>query len=285
MRYFTQNGSNGPAVGLANGPIVRPFLEACRDVIDYVEVPFEQLRHDPAAGDIQHVLPVVLHCSSMSMAGFVPPTDATLSQISEQVLATRTPWIGEHLAFISANELDGGEPVDDGAGGTIELTYTVCPQLSEETVDRVGLNLLRMREVFDVPIILENSPQYFQIPGSTMPMTEFVVRVSQVCDVDLLLDITHFLITAGNMGEDPFRSVRQLPLERVREVHLSGMSHQSGRWWDDHAIPAPQEAFDLLGAIADRIRPDAVTFEYNWASTIPKSVLIEQVQTVRTLLS
>jgi uncharacterized protein (UPF0276 family) len=286
MEYFARRATDGPAVGLANGPIVRPFLESFPDVVvDYVEVPFEQLRHDPTAGSIQVDLPIVLHCSSMSIAGFVSPTDATLHQIEQHVVTTRTPWIGEHLAFISADELDGGDPVDDGAGGTIELTYTVCPQLSEETIDRVGLNLSRLRQRFDVPIILENSPQYFQIPGSTMAMTEFVAKVAEVADVDLLLDITHFLITAGNMGHDPISSVHQLPLERVREVHLSGMSHQEGRWWDDHAVPAPQEAFDLLAAISDRIRPDAVTFEYNWAPSIPGSVLVEQVQTVRTLLS
>jgi uncharacterized protein len=273
------------AIGLSNGPIVIPFLERSRDLIDYVEVPFEQLRSDPSTAEIGEIVPIVLHCSSMSVAGFVAPSGQTLDHIAHFVSMTQTPWIGEHLAFISADALTGGDPVDDGSGGTVELTYTVCPQLSAETVRRVGENLVTLRSRFDVPIILENSPQYFPIPGSTMSMPEFVAKVVEHCDVDLLLDITHWLITAGNMKMDPLATLESIPLERVREVHLSGLSQQSGRWWDDHSIPVPDQALDLLAKIAARLRPKAVTFEYNWAPSIPQSVLRTQIERVREVFA
>jgi uncharacterized protein len=285
--------STAVAVGMSNGPIVAPLLAAAPDLLDYVEVPYEQLRINPATAEIGRQLPTVLHCSSMSVAGFVPPEERTLVEIEHFVSVTRTPWIGEHLAFITADALAGGDPVPDGtdpagydgAGydGTVQLTYTVCPQLSRETVERVGANLDALRARYDVPIILENSPQYFQIPGSTMSMPEFVAQVAEYCDVDLLLDITHWLITAGNMGLDPLATLEALPLERVREVHLSGLSLQSGRWWDDHAIPVPDEALELLGKLAGRLRPAAVTFEYNWAPSIPRSVLDRQIAQVREM--
>ena len=285
MQHLTLEPGEPVVVGLANGPIVRPFMEWSRSHVDYVEVPYEQFRFDPSTADIQSDIPIILHCSSMSVAGFVPPREETLDQIAGHVARTRTPWIGEHLAFISADPLDGGDAVDDGSGRTIELTYTVCPQLSEETVERVGQNLRALRERFDVPIILENSPQYFAIPGSTLSMPEFVAAVAEQCDVDLLLDITHWLITAGNVGLDPAESAESLPLERVREVHLSGLSHQSGRWWDDHAVPVPEEAFELLERLAPRLHPQAVTFEYNWAPSISRTVLAAQIDRVRGVLA
>lgn len=285
MRYLSLGPGDPVAVGLANGPIVRPFMDWSPSHVDYVEVPYEQLRFDPGTAEIQAQVPIVLHCSSMSVAGFVSPTEETLDQIDGHVARTRTPWIGEHLAFISADPLDGGDAVDDGSGGSVQLTYTVCPQLSEETIERVGENLRALRERFDVPIILENSPQYFPVPGSTLSMPEFVAAVAEQCDVDLLLDITHWLITSGNVGQDPVSTAESLPLERVREVHLSGLSHQSGRWWDDHAAPVPEEAFDLLERLSPRLRPQAVTFEYNWAPSIPRMVLAEQIDRVRGVLS
>jgi uncharacterized protein (UPF0276 family) len=281
MQQLTLKRGEPVAVGLANGPIVRPFLEWSPSRVDYVEVPYEQLRFDPTTIDIQAQVPVLLHCSSMSIAGFVLPAEKTLDQIAGHVACTRTPWIGEHLAFISADALDGGDAVE----GTVELTYTVCPQLSEETVQRVDQNLKSLRSRFDVPIILENSPQYFPIPGSTLTMPEFVATVAKQCDVDLLLDITHWLITAGNMRLDSAESAEALPLERVREVHLSGLSHQSGRWWDDHAVPVPDEAFELLERLAPRLQAQAVTFEYNWAPSIPHTVLAHQIDRVRDVLS
>lgn len=279
MKYLDVDdvdGGQAPVVGLANGPIVSAFLERHPDLVDYVEVPFEQLRHDPRTAEIQEQVPVVLHCSSMSVAGFTAATEETLDAIDEHAARTRTPWIGEHLAYISADALD--DP------GITELTYTVCPQLSPATVERVAHNLERLRSRFSVPVILENAPQYFAVPGSTMTMPAFVATVAERCDVDLLLDVTHFLITTGNMGLDPVVSLHELPLERVVEVHLSGMSKQSGRWWDDHSLPAPEEAFDLLAKAGGRLRPRAVTFEYNWAPSMPESVVVSQLGRVRELL-
>jgi uncharacterized protein (UPF0276 family) len=272
---------SGVSVGLAYGPIVPEFLRRRRDLLDYVEVPFEQLRHSPATAQIQDDIPVILHCSSMSIGGFVPPSEETLEAIDRHATRTRTPWIGEHLAFISAEPVEGLESDLD----PVELTYTVSPQLSAETVERVGVNLARMRERFQVPIILENSPQYFDMPGSTMRMPEFVAAVSRQCDVDLLLDITHFLIATSNMKLDPLESLDTLPVERVVEVHLSGMSKQSGSWWDDHSAPVPEAAFDVLAQVSERVQPRAVTFEYNWAPSIPDSLLVSQISRVRELFA
>src|SRR5260370_32869703 len=114
-----------------------------------------------------------------------------------------------------------------------------------------------------------------------MLMPELFTEVVGQCDVDLLRDIPPWLITAGNMEMDPLATLESIPLERVREVHLSGLSQQSGRWWDDHSIPVPDQALDLLAMLAPRLHPKAVTFEYNWAPSIPRSVLRTQIERVR----
>lgn len=280
MEYLVPEPLGPVLVGLANGPMVAGFLERHRSLVDYVEVAFEQIRHHPPTARIQEDVPVLLHCSSMSVAGYVPPRESTLDAIAEVARQTRTPWIGEHLAFILADPLDDGVNADP-----TELTYTVCPQLSMDTVERVEMNLRRLRSRFSVPIILENSPQYFAVPGSTIAMPGFIAQVAQVCDVDLLLDVTHFLITTSNMELDPLESLYTLPLERVVEIHFSGMSMQSGRWWDDHSALAPDEAFELIERAKGRIRAKAVTFEYNWALSMPESVVIEQIARARELLA
>jgi uncharacterized protein len=280
MEYLVPEPLGPVLVGLANGPMVARFLERHRALVDYIEVAFEQIRHHPPTVNLQEDVPILLHCSSMSVAGYVPPRESTLDAIDDVARQTRTPWIGEHLAFILADPLD-----HNGTADPIELTYTICPQLSPDTIERVDENLRRLRGRFAVPIILENSPQYFSVPGSTMSMPQFVAQVAQGCDVDLLLDVTHFLITTSNMELDPIESLHTLPLERVVEIHFSGMSMQSGRWWDDHSAPAPDAAFDLLETAKDRIRAKAVTFEYNWASSMPETVVIEQIARARELLA
>jgi uncharacterized protein (UPF0276 family) len=263
---------------LAFGPIVPEFVSANPGLIDYVEIPFEQLRHSPESGSIQETVPVILHCASMSVAGFVPPGDGILKAIEREAERTKTPWIGEHLAFITA------EPIEDDRTQPTSLTYTVCPQMSEETVERVATNLASLQKHFNVPLILENSPQYFDIPGSSLSMVDFVSAVVERCQVGLLLDLTHFLISMLNTKKDPMSEIDRLPLEKVVEVHISGLNVQSGVAWDDHAEPAPPLVFDLFERVMARVRPTAVTLEYNWSPQFPESTLVKHLDRVREIV-
>ena len=52
MEYLEPD-SGWPLVGLSAGPIVAKVLESHRGLIDYVEMPFEQLRHHPPSADLQ----------------------------------------------------------------------------------------------------------------------------------------------------------------------------------------------------------------------------------------
>ncbi len=277
MKYLDAS-SGMTAVGLALGPIVPEFIAENPDLVDYVEIPFEQLIHSPEVGAIQDSIPVILHCASMSVAGFVPPDAATLKSVDREAKRTKTPWIGEHLAFITAAALQNGS-------SPTALTYTVCPQLSEETVEQVACNLARLQPQFDVPVILENSPQYFDVPGSTMPMTDFISAVVERCDAGLLLDLTHFLISMLNTGPDAAKEIDRLPLDHLVEIHLSGLSVQSGIAWDDHAMPASEPVFDLLQRVLRRARPRAVTLEYNWSPSFPLSTLKKHVERVHEMVS
>src|ERR1700685_922943 len=269
------------SLGLAHGPGILDFMDRNPGYVDYIEMPFEQLRHNPGLASVQEVAPVVLHCASMSVAGFIPPPQETTDAISQESARTQTPWIGEHLAFVSA---DGISEEADRDTAPTNLTYTIAPQLSEEAVERVTINLSSLRPKFSAPIILENSPQYFPIPGSTMGMADFVAMVSSQCDVDLLLDLSHFMITSINTKVDASKEIEKLPLERVVEIHLSGMNLQDGIVWDDHAVPAPPEMFDLLAQVAKRARPRALTMEYNWES-LPHPVIVSHLERARNILA
>jgi len=269
------------SIGLAYGPSTHEFIDANPGLVDYVEIPFEQLRHSPGSASIQEVIPVILHCASMSVAGFVPPTEATLDAIEREAERTRTPWIGEHLAFITA---DGLKTEAGNANPPTSLTYTVCPQLSEEIVQRVVDNIASLQPRFGAPLILENSPQYFEVPGSTMPMVDFIGEVLSRCDVGLLLDLSHFLITMLNTGADAATEIGRLPLERIVEIHISGLNVQSGVVWDDHATPAPPLVFELLKRVLERAHPRAITLEYNWSPTFPEAILKTHIGRVRQAL-
>lgn len=194
-----------------------------------------------------------------------------------------TPWIGEHLAFMMADPLPDlckGAALHDPT----TLTYTVCPQLSEEVVDLVCRNLVDLQARFSIPLVVENSPQYFPIPGSTMSIVDFVIEVHRRAKVGMLLDLTHFTISSMNMGFDPHREILRLPLEQLVELHVSGLDMQEGTAWDNHGEVANETVLDLAATVLGRARPRAITFEYNWAPDLPDSVLLEQLARIRGVL-
>ena len=292
MKYLSSETLEATAIGLAYNPGVAPFLDRHPGLIDYVEVPFEQLRHTPDVATLQEQIPLVLHCASMSVAGDAPPTRKTLDLIRHWVEKTRTPWIGEHLAYMSARAIETVAEHSDFLAGKIRneaepvsLHYTVCPQLTEETLEQTMANVRQLQAEFSVPIIFENSPQYFSIPRSTMSLIDFISRFYSTMKCGILLDLTHFVVSSRNMDYDPLKEIHKLPLDQIVEMHISGYSDQSGVAWDDHAKPASEDVFRLLEEVLPHCKPRAITFEYNWDANFPHQIITSQIERVRDLIT
>jgi uncharacterized protein len=271
-----------PGIGIAYSDYTPRFLREHGDEIDYVEVPFELLRHNGAVIEIGAVKPIVLHCATMSVAGAVPPSDETVNDIRGWIDRTATPWIGEHLSFITAERGAAGPVADEYAPGEpYNIGYTVCPPMNEDTIERVLASIRRAEESFPVPMLLENPPIYFPIPGSTMSQIEFVGEICERSGTGLLLDLAHFYITSQTVGFDPVEAIGDYPLERVVEVHLSGVETEAGGHWDNHARRAPDVEFELLSAVLDRAAVRGITLEYNWSARFPPAVLLDEIARAR----
>lgn len=277
----------GVRVGLAYNAYVPPFLRDHSAVVDYVEVPFELLRHDPSVVAIKAAKPIVLHCASMSIAGAVPPSAATVDAIADWAAATETPWIGEHLSFVTADSSlagDGAEPY--APGEPYNIGYTVSPPMNEASVATVLRAIERCHARFDAPLLLENPPIYFAAPTSTMSQMDFIRTICDQSSVDLLLDVAHLYITSQNTGVDPFALLDAYPADRVVEAHISGVCEEEGGHWDSHASAAPPVVHDLLMALVERAPSlKAVTLEYNWSSRFPRQVLLDEIERVRTTIA
>jgi uncharacterized protein (UPF0276 family) len=288
------------AVGLSYSGFAEKIVAEGREHIDFVEIPFEQLVHTPAAVKLKDKVPLLLHCASLSIAGNLPPAPGLVTRLVECIEETGTPWLGEHIAYVRA---DGvwreiaehpalvAESGDDSSTMPVSnipfnVGYTVSPQLSDPIQQRVLRNALDWRQRLGLPVLLENGPIYFQMPGSTMSQSDFIRGLCAGSDnVLLLLDLAHLAITCGNLGLDPASVLDGLPLERVVEVHLSGLSRQSNMVWDDHSYGAPPVVFTLLERLLNSSSPKAITLEYNWDSDFSTEVFHRDLQRVRGLVA
>jgi uncharacterized protein len=296
-----------PAVGIAHSDSIDRVLAEHPGLIDYVEIPFEQLLHAPSAIAVKAQVPVILHCASLSIAGDVQPDPQLVEQLVDWIRVTETPWLGEHLAYVRADGhlreiaehravagpcLPGTNKLTDLDpslfmldGKPYNVGYTVSPQFSQPILNRVVSKSAAWEEKLGVPVLLENGPIYFTMPGSTLSQVEFINALCAAkSSAKLLLDLSHLAITCFNLDLDPIQTLNAIPLERVVEVHLSGMRVEGGVAWDDHVLPASKLIFDLLTRLMARAMPQAVTLEYNWDANFPIERLAADVSRVRTIL-
>jgi hypothetical protein len=274
-----------PSVGIAYNKYVPGLLADYPGIVDYIEVPYELLEHDASVAANLGRIPIVLHCATLSIGGSVACPQATIDRIVHWIAQSKTPWLGEHLAFITAEREEIGGYADEYAPGEpYNIGYTVSPAMNDTTLGRVVRNLETYARNFAVPLILENSPLYFSLAESTMSQVEFFTKICERTTVGLLLDLAHFLISARTVGFDALEELKQLPLERVVEVHISGVDLQEGAHWDNHAARAPEEVFGLLDYVVAEAPVRAVTLEYNWSSAFPRSVLLEELVRARKIL-
>ncbi|MFC4452573.1 DUF692 family multinuclear iron-containing protein [Deinococcus sonorensis] len=160
--------------------------------------------------------PVLLH-------GWGPPRySVTRPELPEpellRALSARsgTPHLSVHL---------DPAPALDGALSEAELLRRVAAQAEQ------------LRQLSGVPLLLENMPWYpwRQKPGWGVDPA-FIRRALEAAQAGLLLDLAHARVACWHLGQDVQEYLQQLPLERVREIHVSGPRLEQDGLRDRHQL-------------------------------------------------
>lgn len=139
-------------------------------------------------------------------------------------------------------------------------------------------------------VVAENIPFYSS--GLKRPYAKVCVdpllihRVLNETGCGLLLDISHARIAAMHLGVDPRSYIESLPVDRLRELHVTGVDTVDGRLLDH--MPLAEEDWSYVEWALERIRsgawstPWCVALEYGgvgkpfaWRSE--KRIIAEQL--------
>jgi uncharacterized protein len=260
-----------PAVGMAFSRAAVGLVDELSDVLDYVEYPYELLSSNPDAVQRACHGRAILHSASLSLASGDPPATDLLRSVADIAGQISSPWVGEHLAFIAAR------PPDGDPGERFDVGYAVSPPMTAETIDIVSEALAATKSVIERPLILENSPIYLPLPSANMSQGQVVSEICRQSDVGVLMDLAHLRITCDTFSLDPTSALLEFPVEKIIEVHLSGVTSIEDRLWDDHSGVPDVIQYELLRIILDRSPVCAITHEYNWAPGFPPDVARRQL--------
>jgi uncharacterized protein (UPF0276 family) len=121
-------------------------------------------------------------------------------------------------------------------------------------------------------VIVENAPHRF--PGGVIlrPAVDpdVISRLVRETGCGFLLDLSHARIAARQLELDEREYVARMPLDRLRELHITGLDHD-GQYWRDH-MPLTDEDWTEADWAMARIhagewaRPEIVALEYGGVS-------------------
>jgi hypothetical protein len=222
--------------------------------VDWFEVISENFMD--SHGRPRHVLdqiaaryPVVAHGVSMSIGSTDPLDRDYLARLKRFVDDLQPAWVSDHVCWT-------------GVAG--RNTHELVPiPFTEDSLAHVVDRVKTVQNLLERPLVLENPSSYVTYVASTMTESEFLARLATDADCGLLLDVANVRVSAVNHDFDPVDYLRDLPHDRIVQIHLAGHTELDTHIVDTHDRPVSDpvwelyaQAIDLTGAVSTLIEWD-----------------------------
>lgn len=198
--------------------------------------------------------PIVPHASSTSLGGPDPLDDGFLGSLRALAARLQSPWWSDHVAItrVRGRYLHERVPLPFSEAAAAHVAAR-----ADEAERRVGL-----------PLAVENVTYQTAMPGSTLDEAAFLRSVLAATGAGLLLDVNSLYVNAHNHGQNATAAIDQLPLGRVRALHLSGHVRDGDRLVDTRATRVSDEVWELYAHVIARAGR-AVPTLIEWDRAIP----------------
>ncbi|MBL3526884.1 MAG: DUF692 domain-containing protein [gamma proteobacterium endosymbiont of Lamellibrachia anaximandri] len=206
------NNRTDPGFGLGlRRELVRPVI-AQHPAVDWFEILSDSyLDADEETMDqllqIGAEYPLLMHGAGLSIGGPDPLDEAYISQLKTLMQRVEPIAISDHLCWTLPGQSHSYDlrPLPR----TIEMIDHLSPRI-REVQERLGRRLM-----------LENISAYHQESGDQMPEWDFMTAVAEASDSLILLDLNNVLSNCNRLGLEPMAFVRNLPAQRIRQIHLA----------------------------------------------------------------
>jgi uncharacterized protein (UPF0276 family) len=212
---------------------------------------------------------VVQHGVSMSIGGPEAPSREYLTRLKALAKRVQTPWLSDHFCWCGA----AGYNLHD----LLPLPYT------REAIELVAERARMVQDFLEVRFALENTSSYLSYRSSSMPEWEFVSEIAERADIGLMFDVNNVYVSAYNHGFDPYEFVRNVPHDRIVQIHLAGHTNLGKYIIDTHSGHVIDPVWDLYRETIELTGPVSTLIE--WDDEIPEFAVVqaeaERARTVR----
>lgn len=208
---------------------------------------------------VAQAYPIACHGVSLNLASTEPLNQTYLKRLKDFVEHFQPLIVSDHLCWTGLSQAN--------LHNLLPIPFT------EASLQHLRERIARVQDFLGRRIAVENLSAYFDFAHSTMPEWEFVARLSEAADCQLLLDINNVYVNARNFDFDAQQYIRAIPAERIAQYHLAGFSEDKDFLFDTHSQAVYPEVWELYAyALKQKgIRPTLV----EWDAEIPS---FERVQ-------
>lgn len=175
--------------------------------------------------------PVSLHGVSMNL-GSADPLDREYMERLKKLTKRINPFVvSDHLSWTGVK----GQNLHD----LLPIPY------NEEALNVITKKIEQAQEILGLQLLIENPSSYLEFKSSEMSEPDFILALLKKSDCGLLLDINNVYVSAVNHGFDPIYYLKQIPKDRIGQIHLAGHSKMDGYLIDTHDTPICEEVWSL----------------------------------------
>lgn len=240
-------------VGMGYRDFYREQTLASAEHIDFLEITADHFLGDSRTMDrqldrLQSKFTLIPHGLSLSLGSAEGLNRPYLRQLRELVQRVNPPWWSEHISFTQA------------AG--VEIGHLSPTPFNEASLEVLADNIQIAQEEIEVPLILENITYSMRLPWNDLPEEEFLAELLARTGCGLLLDVTNLYINSTTHRYDPVALLKNLPPEKVVQLHFVGYEMINGELVDNHSqdtnegiwalLETVLEMFPVKGAILER---------------------------------
>lgn len=178
---------------------------------------------------------VVQHGVSLAIGSPNPLDFDYLRRLKELTKITKTPWVSDHLCW-------GRRP---GANYHDLLPLPYTKEVIRYVVERARI----VQDYLELPFALENLSSYVGFKADEMEEWEFYSTIVEEADIYMMLDVNNIYVSSRNHGFDPQEYIRNIPLDRVIQIHLAGHQDKGDYVIDTHDDFVRDEVWKLYADV------------------------------------
>lgn len=197
--------------------------------------------------EIRKSYPIIGHGVCLALGSTDPLNMPFIKRLKVFLDEINSPWASDHLCFTMVDHTNLND---------------LCPlPFTEECVKNCVERIKIIQSELQRPFLIENITRYVTVSSREMNEVEFISRILEEADCGLLLDITNVFLNGKFHKFEPLEFIKELPLNRVGQIHLSGWDSSRDKVIDSHDAAVPNEIWELFQNTIQLIGPNSVLIE------------------------